>query len=448
MSKRKLVTSLLLAVAMLTAACSTQSTGGKGASSGETVTIRFVDWEGEEAHKQVEKMLKTFEEQNPGIKVDYQSVPYDQYLTKLNSQAASNTLPDIAQMPEGQVLQWAQKGVLMDLSAILDGAPSKLETNKFKTPDGKTVGISVANEIILMFYSKKMFDDAGLPYPPAEVEKAWTWEEMVEVARKLTKDVNGKHPGEAGFDPENIAQYGINIPKLDFMWAAFAKSNGGGVVSKDGKELLVDTPETIEALQKIADLTLVEHVSPSVSQSTSLPDLAARMLTGKVAMNIDGQWATQSFEVTEGLEYGIGVLPKFKKAVTVNAGGADVIFNSTKHPDEAAKLLQFLLDPNNSLPQIQSGLWMPNEERWYTEPDLIAKWIDNDAHVEEYKTAVVDYALKATEQNAFFIVPNAGEISDVLGPGLDPVWLGEKTAEEAMKNDIAPKVREIFNSGE
>jgi multiple sugar transport system substrate-binding protein len=162
-----------------------------------------------------------------------------------------------------------------------------------------------------------------------------------------------------------------------------------------------------------------------------------------------GQWELSNIgpQVSKGLRNGIGVLPIFKKPATTNTGTPLVIFNSSKHVKETVELYKFLMDPNNNLALIDNGTWMPAETQWYTDPELIKRWTQNPVHPPEYKTAVIDYALKATYPTPWFFLPTYGRISDVLNPGLDPVWLGTKTAKEAILNDIMPKVKPIFESG-
>ncbi|GGH15022.1 ABC transporter substrate-binding protein [Paenibacillus segetis] len=452
----------LITIFALIVGCSSNSNKGNTASpsnktsdsnkSGEIVTLKYLDWAPDEERKSQQKSFDAFMEAHPNIKIDYQSVPEDEFPSKLTAMAASKTLPDISAMNEAQALRWAESGILMDMSKYYeDGTISpKMESNKFVSPDGKLLGYSVANEIIILHYNKQLFDDAGIPYPPAETEKAWTWDQMLEVARKLTVDKNGKHPNEAGFDKGNIVQFGIDVNHAaDFFWTPFAISNGGGEVSQDGKELLINKPETIEAIQKVADLSLKEFVSPTPAQAQGLPgDVGQKLASGKIAMATSGQWELVNIgpQVEKGLKNGVGVLPIFKKPATTNTGLPLVIYNTAKHPDEAITLYKWLMDPNQNQANFDSGVWMPTELSWYTDPELIKKWTATAVHPPEYKTAVIDYALKATYPTPWFFLPTYSRLGEVLNPGLDPVWLGEMTAQEAV-DAIYPKMKEIFDSG-
>ena len=168
-----------------------------------------------------------------------------------------------------------------------------------------------------------MFDDAKVAYPPASADKAWTWQQYVDAAKKLTKDKRGKTPNDKGFDPKNIVTYGADFNRLSWMWPVLAVSNGGGVMSPDGQQLLIGKPESIEALQAIADLYVKDHVAPSVGDRGNMPSLDVSLLTGQGGHGDRGSVGDRRVAeelLKDGLVYGVGVLPKMKKAVTYNTG--------------------------------------------------------------------------------------------------------------------------------
>jgi multiple sugar transport system substrate-binding protein len=279
------------------------------------------------------------------------------------------------------------------------------------------------------------------------------WQEFVDVAKKLTKDENGLGPDEAGFDATKIVSYGADFNRYAWIWPVMAVSNGGGVVSEDGKELLLGTQETIDAAQAIADLYNVHHVAESFEDwQTDIGTLDEQLLNGKFAMVVSGQW-----ELGLGLGkalldnpnfYGVGVLPKMKTAVTYNTGGVNVMFNTTKKPAAAKTFLKWYGLEQNNMANITSGLWMPILKKWYTDEALIRQWADNDAHppLEEYRGAVIDYALNNAKQVPWYYVPSYDKIDAVIAEFMKPVWDGTKSAEEALRNDIVPKVQPIFDA--
>lgn len=417
----------------------------------EKVEVSYMAWYNNETEPaETQKVIDKFNAENKdNITAKLVSVAYNDYITKLNTMASSNSLPDVAMMSESQCIKWAVNGKLADVSDMYSSDEAPLKSLAF-TYKGKPVAYSCANEVLVLYYNKDIFDKAGVAYPPASADKAWTWDEYVAAAKKLTKDKNGKTPNDAGFDKKNITTYGTQFNTAAWMWPVMAISNGGGICSEDGSQLLLGKDETIEAAQKIADLSLKDFVAPTPTTSATFPTLDVTLLSGKVAMAMGGQWeigVSLKNSLKDGLKYGVGVLPKFKTPVTLNTGGPNVIFNTGKNQDAAKKFLKWYTQEDNNLSLIQNGVWMPVSQKWYKDETLMKKWADNDIHppFEQYKTAVVDYAMNNAKQVPWYYLPGYAEIEEVLTPGMDPVWAGTKTAKQAITEYIMPKVQKIYD---
>ncbi len=413
-----------------------------------SVELVFSTWGSGAEKKLLEQVIDQFEKENPGIRVRINSIPSD-YMTKMTAMAAGNALPDVGYFGESAVLKWAENGMLMDLTEMFeseDMMAKKLDTVQFVSKDGKVVGASVANEVPVLFYNKDLFDEAGLPYPPSTAEDAWTWDEFVEVAKKLTKDAAGNTADSPAFDPSYISTYGALIPANDLFFNTLMWSNGGGFVAEDNKTILLDKPESVEALQAMADLIYKHHVSPTPSNQSSMPVLTSALLGRSVAMYFGLQYELMSLadaKEKNGLNYGIGVLPVFKEPVGINGGSPIVIFSSTKHPEESKKLMAYLMDPENMLPLINEGLWMPNEEQWYTDPAYTERWIVEDVHTAEYQTAVVDFTMQYGRQNPYFTCSDIPEMEATILPTLGRVFAGEIDAQTAV-NEIMPGLKKYI----
>ncbi len=417
-------------------------------ATSDPVKIQYGYWGDQNEEISTTALLKTFMDAHPNIQVEgLRFGSNTQFNDKITTLAAAGTLPDVSTFYEPNVLTWGMNGQFVDLTDFYKKLPPKLDAIKFVTPDGKIVGISVANEIQVIWYNKRLFDAANLPYPPSDPKKAWSWAQFVSVAKKLTRDANGKTPNDKGFDPSNIRIFGAWVQQWWMPWLTFAVGNGGGMVSQDGKRLMMGDPATIDAIQKMADLINVDHVSPS-PQSQQMPTgVATSLLSGQVAMAMDGTWDLLTVGTTkdqQGLDFGIGVLPYMKKLATTSVGTPEVVYKSTQHLDEALTLLGYLMDPSSSLPLLQNGIWLPNERQWYTDPALLQKWIGNPRHPPEYKSAVVDFALNYSNRLPLYYVPTFGRMDDVIEAALGQVWLGQKTAKDVITNEIMPKITPIF----
>lgn len=396
----------------------------------------------------IQKTLDKFNNSQDKIHVTLITVSRADYETKLNTMAAGRQLPDTAIMAEPMTIRYAAAGLLGDVSDMYTSAEAPLKSLAF-TYKGKTVAYSCANEVLLLYYNKKLFDKAGIPYPPASADKAWTWAEFVAAAKKLTIDKNGKNATQAGFDAKNIVTYGADYNRAGWMWPVAAVSNGGGVMSPDGQKLLIGTAETAQALQAIADLYVKDKVAPSNADKNNMPSLDVSLLTGKVAMATSGQWeigVSLKNSLKDGLEYGVAVLPKFKKAVTYNTGGPFVVFGTSKNLAASKTFVKWMSDESNGWDLITGGIWMPVSAKWYATEKARREWADNAIHppFAQYNTAVIDYAMNNAVQVPWYYFPSYDKLDDLINSGIDAVWDGKTTA-KAYLAGILPKVQKLFD---
>ncbi|MGI6567597.1 MAG: ABC transporter substrate-binding protein [Limnochordia bacterium] len=416
------------------------------AASAEKVHLKYTYWGSPLEKTAQEEMLKDFMEAYPHIEVQPIYIPSD-YVTKITAMLAAGDPPDVGQLGEGQVLAWAEEGVVMDITPFMERDPevsfdSRLPMTWYMYDGGKkTVGTNLAAEIMMMFYNKDIFDEAGVPYPSANADE-WTWDDFVETAIALTKDRNGRRPGEAGFDPNNIDTYGVAFgtwwaPILPFVW-----SNGGDWFDDEGRETLINQPESVEALQKLHDLIYKYHVAPTPTQMQTFPAFNILLQTRKVAMVVDGQWALLDL-AKSGFNLGVAPIPKLKEPVCLELGAPNVIFSGTKHPQEAWLLYKWSTSSSKVMPLIQAGLWMPLGMEYYTEPEKINEWLTEGVHPPEYKEAVIDYVLDYGRRAPSYYMRNWEEITSAISQGLSNFWLGKEDAQTAADR-VAETVKPLL----
>ncbi|MBP1756159.1 MAG: extracellular solute-binding protein family 1, partial [Firmicutes bacterium] len=346
----------------------------------EKVNITYSMWGSAEEGANVQVVADKFNASQDKIQVEVVAIPWENYMTKLNTMAAANQLPDTGMMQEQGVIAYSAEGMLSDISTMFGEGEAKPLDSLAYTYQGKVVSYASANEVLVLYYNKDMFDAAGVAYPPATLEGAWTWDEFVAAAKKLTLDSNGKHPEEEGFDTQNITQYGCMVENLTWQLEPWTLSNGGGFYNEDGTEVTIDKPESMEAIQKVADLYLVDHVAP-LSAGLTDDGIPRSIITGTVAMSTNGTWnvgTCLNVAKAEGLNYGVAVLPYMKEKVTINTSGANVVFSQTKHLQEAMEWIKWYgQEENNWDSLIATGIWMPRLDKYYKDETLTHKWVDN-----------------------------------------------------------------------
>ncbi len=444
-----------IVMASLAATAFAAGTADQGAGAKGKVNITFMAWYNttQSEGQAVQAKIDEFNASQDRIHVTLMIIPRDGYETKVNTMAAGKQLPDATQLSEAMAVEFAAAGLLADVSGMYPANDAPLKSLTF-TYNGKAVGYSSGNEVLLLYYNKKIFDKAGIPYPPASADKAWTWDEFVAVAKKLTVDKNGVTADKPGFDPKNIVQYGADFNRIWWMWPIACVSNGGGLMSADGKELLIGKPESVEAMQAVADLYVKHKVAPSRADLNAMATLDVNLLTGKVAMATSGQWeigVSLKNSVPDGLDYGVAVLPKLKKAVTYNTGAPFGVFKTSAHQAEAMEFVRWYADEKNVWsPQITEGILMPVKARYYSDEKTMRSWADPEVTktarppFAQYKTAVIDYAMNNAVQVPWYYFNGYQGLNDILESGIDNVWNGKTSAKDYITS-ILPQLQKYFD---
>ena len=202
------------------------------------VHITYSFWGNQTEAEAVQKSLNEYNQSQDKVFVEPMQIPNEEYTQTLVNYAIANKLPDCGMVNENAVLYFSRNGVMADVSDMFAGEELQpMDCITFKDA-GVPVGYSSSNEILILYYNKDMFDAANEPYPSADTP--YTWDEFVAVAKRLTFDENGKHPGEEGFDPEKIVQYGAFVNNWTWQMEVWALSNGGAWFSEDGKQCLIN----------------------------------------------------------------------------------------------------------------------------------------------------------------------------------------------------------------
>lgn len=404
-------------------------------AAAENTQIALFNWDGGETIKVMEDMIARFEKANPGITIKNMNFPAD-YDTKITTMVAAGTPPDIAFLESGTVLYpFSSEGKLSNLEDFMKNDPdydesSMMEALKYYDGD-KLIGYNATGaETIAMFYNTQLFDKYGVEYPPAKFSEAWDWDKFVDVAKTLTIDKNGKNAHDPDFDPENIATYGVSFGKWWAVYMPFIYSMGGNYLNEDGTKIGLNEPAGITALQNLADLIWVHHVSPTATASSILPGLAESFMTNKIAMVFDGQWMNTPL-MSEKVPYNVAALPKMgEKAATIAVGSSLSIFD-TPNKEISWKVFKALAEPAFALPLCATGNVMPGNAASYT-VEGAKEWITENHPSNQYDTFCLSMIDGSARPTVTGTVINFNQINDVLSPALDLLWSGEKFAQEAL----------------
>jgi multiple sugar transport system substrate-binding protein len=267
-------------------------------------------------------------------KVELEYIPNTEYINgpKLATSFASGEGPDIFIISPGDFLRYYNGGVLQDLTPHIDDAakadfPESVIANRMV--DGKIYGIPMEVEPMAMYYSVKAFEEAKLN----ENDVPKTWEELLELAKKLTT------PERFGVMFETNPGYYQNFTWYPFLW-----QGGGEFQNAEGKSAF-DSPATVQALKFWQDAINL-GVAPRQVLGNGANDAAANLGSGYTAMQNVGIWAiSQMTNNAKDVPFGVFKLPTPPngKYVTVGGGWAFVANAKGKNPDVAAEFCAWAL---------------------------------------------------------------------------------------------------------
>lgn len=413
--------------ALLSLACVASGAQAASRSSASApLTLTMEDWAPPAAiasmYQPCEKKLN--------MQIKFSFVPRTGYETKLQTQFAAGTTPDIYDAPPEDVEYYSKQGQVLDLLPYLRAAhlpynnvPPQAQYWADGKPGTKLLTIVQGMQSMYVFYNKDVFKQAGVALPPHDAAHAWTWSQFVAAAKKLTVDRNGHHPGDKGFDPNHIQRYGINIPLWYGTLQPLIWSNGGDSFDKRGRHFTLNQPAGAQVIQAVADLALKDHVMPTPSQF-SAAGASLSLASGRLAMEINGNWQVYTYGYPKStFPWGIGVLPKFKQYRAFYFAGSGFLVNAkTSHPREAA-LMNYCLSYQGG-PNYTTGLWVPAANKLLY-GDGYKTWAVNKYHPAYYKSVVID-TIKDSPTPPFNYMTQYGTTwTNLIGPALDKVFAGQ-----------------------
>jgi multiple sugar transport system substrate-binding protein len=427
-------------VGLTLAAC---SSGGRSSSFAPPSELTFTHWDTGAPGQAIQQAVLKYAKSKK-LKGNTQFIPQVNYLTKMNTLIAGNNFPDAGYLSEGSAMRLGSEGLLVNV-ADQDGFKDFISSAIHYYAPGKAV-TQTCVEALTMFYNEKAFATAGLK-APVTVETAWKWDDFISAADKLTLDKNGKHPSDSGYDASNVKQYGVIAPYVITALVALFRSNGTDLFAADGKSCNFDSAAGIEVMQQLNDLIFVHRVAPNAAQTTELGATSAVQLpSGKVAMAVDGQWNIPDLNAakqSQGLQYNTAVLPTFGQGVyTINLSGATVVFAKSNNKEAAMGLVLDLADPSK-VPLYSNGLWMPPQQKFYSDSTLRDSWMKNDAHPSNYATSVADMVMDHSFAFPSYKLKNFDQISSSIASSLTPLFTQKTDMKTACKT-LATQVNSLM----
>lgn len=333
--------------------------GCRAPQDGKT-RVRVTFWGGPEEVKIITDTIREWEKGHPDIVVILEHASYGQYCEQILTQVAGDSGPDVIFTDIPYFFSFQSHDMFLDLTPFVNRTKPPLTERFFPeimkpfTRNGKIYCIprDIA-PITCIYYNKKMFEEAGIPYPTDD----WDWNKFLYVCRKLTVR-----------DGDHVSRYGF----FGSSWENFVLSNGGRIVDSEEHptRCALNSPQAREGLQFYYDLIYKEKVMPSSQQmAASGMSTAQYFVNEKTAMYHSGIWETpplrtlqeQAKKEGKTFDWDIVQFPKGPggKRGTRTGGSGYCILRTTKHPEAAWEVVKALAGPQGQTDLAKTGLAQP-----------------------------------------------------------------------------------------
>jgi multiple sugar transport system substrate-binding protein len=328
----RLATVLLACLTLVAAAgCGSDEPAPSGGGN-EKIELNIFWWGGPARAEYTQKALELYTKNNPNVTFKQQWQAYGGFSDKLATLAAGGNAPDIFQMDDNLLGEFASRGVALDLGPFAgsviktDGLAGGLaESGKI---DGKLYGLPTAQNTTALVYDKTVLADNGLPEPTVGM----SWEDYFSWAKQVTDSTGGKVHGSS----DGSHDYKVLQVWLRQQGKALYNGNQLGFTEADLTQWFTLWNQQREA----------KAVAPAdVVQPTITGDVTKQLVVTKQG-GTAFMHSNQLTELAKGTDHELGVVTypgetssSFVRAATFWSGSA-----KTRYPEEVAKVINFLVN--------------------------------------------------------------------------------------------------------
>ncbi|KSU82047.1 ABC-type glycerol-3-phosphate transport system, substrate-binding protein [Fictibacillus enclensis] len=421
---------LMLVVSLLggCAASNSNTSEDAGKKNGKE-TIEFVYWAaagGEE--KGFNDLVSKFESENPDIKVKKSQVPppnQGDYYTKIQTRMGGDDAPDVFRVQYQKIGEFSSQGALMDLTDVVgkdkeNYNPSLLTAVTYKN---KIYGLPHHTDTLAVFYNKTFLDKLNIKAPD-NLKDAWTWDQLLDVAKKI--------------EDKKLAPNGIaaNISASSaYRTLPFFFENGASLLTKDLKKANVNTPEATETLAFLQKM--YKNYMSKGNSMKGADDPNMLFTSGNAGLFITGNWMIPLFEKDMKDEWGVTYMPVKDSAASDLGGNGLAVPANSKHSKAAKKFIAFMGEKENMKTFVEEGLFLPSRtdvkgpfEYQIKDPKMM------NLFIEQSQTVPVDLAKTVT-------IPEFSKVNQALGDSFEALYTQNASPEKTAK-ELEEKINSIL----
>ncbi len=395
----------------------TEASGAEQAAAGEQTAVRLLTTHGATMAPFIENSLEKFRAEHPEINVEHEDLT-EGYYDRLNVMLASDTLPDVVNLRSFDMYDWYRLGNLHSVSPFLDADPALDASDLIDAImqscfyEGDYWGLPYDASVMIFYYNKGMFDQAGLSYPA----DGWDWDQLATLAQSLT-NADEQIWGMARF-PSIV----------DWQAEPWFLSNGAQMINEERTEWTLVGPEAEETVAYLVGLTQDLKVAPPPEAQSDLN----LFVIGKGGMYSAGQWEIPgNRDAIQDFEWDVAAYPAGPAGHRpITHGGTYVMYAKTQVPDAAWEIQKWICAGTDWQSNVYgaSGYSVPSLKA-VSESAWLAPVVD-DGKPPANAQVVLD-ELNAAVPGSLW--PNYQRIATIMREEMEGVLLGDVSITEGLE---------------
>lgn len=391
--------------------------------------IRWMEWKGPEIGIAVLNKLKAeFEKANPDVSVEIVDAPFNGFYDKLVTLAQAQRLPEVILMQVDWVGEFAQAKMITPIDPLIKKEPANFMDQYYdafkQKVGGKFYYLPVHGGCVALYYNPEILKAEGIAAPPK------TWDELVEVAKKVTKPEKNQYALTCTLQTE---------PPTNLTYDIYPLMLQSGTKIVDKNKAAFNSPAGIKAVEFYADLVNKHKVAVPGVLSNGEKEKRGNFAAGNVALMFEGPWG---INIQKGLnpnkDFGITTLPTGVTSGTIVRGSLYGIPVTTakdrKKLDAAWRFIKFASGPVGS------------EIYCTVSGDLPANKIAGARPFVKENKYMQAFLKQMDQPNAVALphLPHQVELNKILTVEVQNVILGKKSAKQAL-DDAATQWNELIS---
>lgn len=376
--------------------------------------------------QQLRPLAEQFNQQHSDIRFQIVEAPSDSNQVEdlyTSSFLLGNSPYDVVYMDIVWTPKFAAAGWLRDVSDRL----SAEEAAKYLEADiaggmyqDRLYRIPFRSDAGMLYYRQDLLQQAG--YEPPE-----TFDELIEISQDLQQQ---------GLADWGYVWQGKQYEGLSAMFVEILEGSGGFWVDPDTLEVGLDRPEAIAAVEFLRQ-TIANKVSPPGVNTYAEEETRLLFENGKAVF-------LRNWPYVYSLAENSAIAGKYAIKPMVHAPGEDSgatlggwglgISTSTKHPDAAWQVIEFLTSEDSQREFVLAHGFVPSRVALFNDPEIVAKY----DYYPQLLEVVRSTALRPP-------IAQYAQASDILQRYLSSAIVGKMSAEQAMQA-AAKETRNLLQS--